>query len=145
MKFKILLIILVLAMILMSAPAMAQPLDRTELFGPPVPREFPSLEHFEKWRDAKLIMYIKGEPYRLPTKTYSPVKDCDDVAEAWQRRALDDGFLVSAQVIEYGRLLGVRVSRSRGAHDGIRANIKNNVYYLDTFAPYEITLVCRRD
>jgi len=138
-------LILLLIVAILATPAYAHPLDRSEQFGPPVPREFPSLEHFTKWRDTELLVYINDTPYRQPTETYSMVKDCDDIAEVWQRRALEDGYLVSAQVIQYGRLLGIRVSQAKGKHDGIRANIKNGVYFLDTYPPYDITYVCPRD
>jgi len=129
----------------MAIPVHAMPLDGTEIPDPPDPREFPSLEFFERWRDAKLLLYIEGRQYRLPTELYSSVKDCDDVAETWQRRALEDGFLLSQQVIRYGKLLGIKVSKTKELHMGCLAIIGNDVYYLDTYAPYDITLVCRRD
>lgn len=138
------LILIALAVFLVATPVYAMPLDGTEIPKPPL-REFPSLEFFEHWRDTKLLLYIHGEPYRLPIKTYSSVKDCDDVAEAWQREALSSGYLVSQQIIEYGKLLGKRVSEAKRKHDGILTMIGNDVYYLDTYPPYRITWVINRD
>ncbi len=108
-------------------------------------REFDSVAELEQWRDDNLVVEIKGVKYRLPTEQYSEEYDCDDIAEAWQRELLADGYLASSQVIWHGELLGVKVSESENPHDGIRVNIGNDVYYLDTFAPYGITRVIGRD
>ncbi len=108
-------------------------------------REFDSVAELEQWRDDNLVVEIKGVKYRLPTEQYSEEYDCDDIAEAWQRELLADGYLASSQVIWHGELLGVKVSESENPHDGIRVNIGNDVYYLDTFAPYGVTRVVGRD
>lgn len=108
-------------------------------------REFESLGEFMEWRGDNLVMEIQGKLYRLPHDQYSEVMDCDDVAEAWQREALADGYLVSQQIIEYGKLLGERVSETKKKHDGILTMIGNDIYYLDTYPPYSITRVASRD
>ncbi len=107
--------------------------------------EFPSKEAFEQWRDRHLLVEINGKQYRLPTPQYSPDYDCDDIAEGWQRRALEDGYLISIQVIRWGRLMGKRVSKSKGRHAGIFLFIGNDSYYQDTLYPYKLTFLGERD
>lgn len=107
--------------------------------------EFDTLEGFEQWRDDNLLIEIQGKKHRLPTDSFSEDYDCDDVAEAWQREALSDGYLMSIQVIDNAVLLGKRVSETHKKHAGCLTMIENGVYYLDTFSPYDITKIINRD
>lgn len=106
-------------------------------------REFESLEELEEWRDDRFC-YIFGEPYLKVTK-YSPIKDCDDVAETWQRQAIDDGFLISMQITYNGKIGKKRVTKATGWHMGCITYIGNDLYYMDTYEPYEITKIGIRD
>ncbi len=107
--------------------------------------EFFSKKAFEQWRDRHLLVEINGRQYRLPTPQYSPDYDCDDIAEGWQRRAYEDGYLISIQVIRNGVLMGKRVSKARGRHAGIFLFIGNDSFYQDTLYPYKLTWLGERD
>ncbi len=108
-------------------------------------RLFTSIEELEEYRDTELLVKISGKWYRMPTDSYSEKEDCDDVAEAWQRKILEDGFLVSQQIINKGYLLGIKVSETKNKHVGIWTMIGNDAVFMDTYSPYKVVDVANRD
>ena len=113
-----------------------------------VPKEvrlFETIEAFEAWRDDRLLITINGKQYRVPTKIYSLKKDCDDVAETWQRWAYEDGYLASQQAVWRGKVCGIKVSQTLGKHMGLMIIIGNEVFFQDTYPPYKLTKFANRD
>ena len=113
-----------------------------------VPKEvrlFETIEEFEAWRDDRLLITINGKQYLVPTETYSLKKDCDDVAETWQRWAYEDGYLVSQQAVWRGKVCGIKVSQTLGKHMGLMVIIGNEVFFQDTYPPYKLTKFANRD
>ena len=113
-----------------------------------VPKEvrlFETIEEFEAWRDDRLLITINGKQYLVPTKTYSPKNDCDDVAETWQRWAYEDGYLASQQAVWRGKVCGIKVSQTLGKHMGLMIIIGNEVFFQDTYPPYKLIKFANRD
>ena len=57
--------------------------------------------------------------------------DCDDYARALRRRALEQGFLMSLQLVSDGEIFGVKVSDFAGPHMGNLSMIGNDIYYIE--------------
>ena len=57
--------------------------------------------------------------------------DCDDRAEALQIRALEQGFLMSQQLIIDGKLYGVKVSDFTERHMGNLTVVGDDIYYIE--------------
>lgn len=86
------------------------------------PRLFESVEQFRAWyEDNKPGILINADPKR---------NDCDDYAEYLQRRALRQGYLLSSQLVEDGKLYGVKVSED-GYHMGNLPMTKDAIYYVE--------------
>jgi len=85
-------------------------------------REFASLEELKKWLADKsatksVFIFVTPEGTQVSSNKY----DCDDYALELQKRALEDGFLMSATIIEKGDQL----------HMINLAVIGNDVYYIE--------------
>jgi hypothetical protein len=118
--------------------------------GKPAPlKEFASLEELKKWCDKNvaLIIVLRAEG---PTDLINPgtcVKtDCDDYAERLQRRAVNDGYIMSQQLVQDGKIFGVPVTDINGYHVGNLTVVGNDVYFIEP-QPYsfQIVRVCSRD
>jgi len=57
--------------------------------------------------------------------------DCDDYARALRRRALEQGFLMSLQLVTDGEIFGVKVSDFARPHMGNLTMIGNDIYYIE--------------
>ena len=98
-------------------------------------REFESLTEFTAWADDKLAVLWPVEE-----------NDCDDYAERFQVLAASDGYLLSCQLVENGRIFGVVVSNSHEPHMGNLAIIKNAIYFIESEPThYRIIRICVRD
>ncbi len=98
-------------------------------------REFASKEELEKWlaekAAGKSIFFFVGPD---GTNVSSDKYDCDDYALDLQKRALNDGYLMSATVIEKGDKL----------HMIDLVTIGNDVYYVEP-QTNEVWFYCNRD
>ena len=98
-------------------------------------REFASLEELKKWLAEKSV--VKSIFFFVTpngTQASSNKYDCDDYALDLQKRALEDGYLMSASVIEkQGQLHMINL-----------ATIGNDVYYIEPQTD-EVWFYCNRD
>jgi len=102
-------------------------------------RYFESLTEFTAWVDDKLVVLF---PINGDTKT----ADCDDYAERLQREAYKDGYFISVQIVETGRIMGKVVSDNEGLHMGNLVMIGNGVYYVEPQPEkFRIIRICDRD
>ena len=70
--------------------------------------------------------------------------DCDDVADAMQRCAMTDGYMMSVVLVDRGgKVYGIRVS-SIVNHAGCMAVAEGTYYYVEPFTG-EITKITERD
>lgn len=106
-------------------------------------REFPSAKFAEEWleENALFIRMVSDETGWWIDKTY----DCDDYALDLQARALNDGYLMSVQLVQDGMIFNKPVSRIGGKHIGCLVVIGNDIYYVESIPPHDMVWVCRRD
>ncbi len=81
-------------------------------------RFFESLPEFTTWLEGKLVYLM-------------PPADCDDYAQRLQVLAYRDSYIISAQLVDKGKINGKIVSDNKKFHDGIRVNIGNKIYYVE--------------
>lgn len=98
-------------------------------------REFASLEELKAWLEEKAVgktifFFTGANGTRLSSGNY----DCDDYALDLQKRALDDGYLMSVTIIEKGGKL----------HMIDLVTIGNDVYYIEPQTD-EVWFYCNRD
>jgi hypothetical protein len=68
--------------------------------------------------------------YLMPSGAYEV--DCDDYASRLQRKALQQGYIMSVQLVEDGQIYGVDVSHIADKyHMGNLAMIGQNIYYVE--------------
>ena len=112
-------------------------------------REFEDLAELTEWLEKNRlpIRIIAGEDGRIdlvnPTSTSQ--YDCDDYAEALQRKALEQGYLMSQQLIINGKVYGVKVSEYTEPHMGNLTTIGNNIYYIESMPPHKVVRITSRD
>ena len=94
-------------------------------------REFDSREELESWRDIHIPIEADYWGY--------------DVADYLVREAISDGYMMSYQVIYRSKIGRRRVSQTFGWHIGCLTIIKGEIYFLDTYPPYDISWVGNRD
>ena len=96
-------------------------------------RFFESLPEFTTWLEGKLVYLM------------TPA-DCDDYAQRLQVLAYRDSYIISAQLVDKGKINGKIVSDNRKFHDGIRVNIGNKIYYVEPQPDlFRIIKICDRD
>ncbi|MFC2038408.1 hypothetical protein ACFLUG_01370 [Chloroflexota bacterium] len=71
--------------------------------------------------------------------------DCDDYSETLQKKALEQGYLMSQQLVLNGRLFGVRVSQNTSPHMGNLAVAGEDIYYVESIPPHKIVKIVSRD
>ena len=102
-------------------------------------REFQDTEELAQWLGKQPIIIVGSGKFN----------DCDDVALGMQWQAYQDGYWVSVQIVEYGKLLGTIVGDiSVRGHMGNLAVIGNDVWYfqkLPWHGGYIIKQVAVRD
>ncbi len=112
-------------------------------------REFEDLAELTEWleKNSLPIRLIAGEDGRIDLLNYKSTSqyDCDDYAEALQRKALEQGFLMSQQLVLNGQVYGVKVSKYTGPHMGNLAVIGNNIYYIESIPPHSVVIITSRD
>jgi len=99
--------------------------------------EFPSKEALESWCQENIAVLMCDDPDKA---------DCDDYAEYLQRKAAEDGYLLSVCPVMDGKVYGVKVTDVPGAHMGNLAMIGNEIYYIEPQpGEYQIVFVTYRD
>jgi len=83
-------------------------------------REYETLAEFTAWVEDNLVVL-------LPERTF----DCDDYAENLQIEAYRDGYLLSCQVVDGGKLFGVTVSSDKRPHMGNLVMIDNDIFFVE--------------
>ena len=112
-------------------------------------REFKDLGELTEWlkNNGLPIRIIADEDgnidllHRKSTSQY----DCDDYAEALQRKALEQGFLMSQQLVLNGQVYGRKVSEYTEPHMGNLTVIGNAIYYIESVPPHNIVRITSRD
>lgn len=101
-------------------------------------REFESSGQLAEWARNTIT-------YLMPSGVYEV--DCDDYATRLQRKAMQEGYKLSVQLIEDGKLLEVDVSSQPDIHMGNLAIIGNSIYYVEPLPGDNFTVikVCNRD
>ena len=91
-------------------------------------RNFKDLEELERWlRDRNNTTTVRFQ------QTDS-IMDCDDYALEMQRKALEDGYIVSFEIIgasEYNQLFSYTLPPGQSLHAINLAIIGNSVYYIE--------------
>ena len=89
---------------------------------------FETVEEFEKWVENNHGLINVGQVlFKFPDN----MNDCEDQADRWQQRALEDGYLVSVCPVNNGYVFKTRVG-SQKYHVGLWTSIGNNYYYWDS-------------
>lgn len=88
-------------------------------------RNFSTLDELENWVNNRAIYYFNREALTV---------DCDDFAAEMQQEALEDGYIMSFDIIsisEYNELFSVSLPASQSLHAINLAIIGNSVYYIE--------------
>lgn len=112
-------------------------------------REFENLAQLIEWLEKNtlpmVILFDKDGRIDFHNPKLTSSYDCDHYAEALQRKALQQGFLMSQQVLLNGTLCGIKVSRYTEPHMGNLTVIGNDVYYVESVPPHKVVKVAKRD
>ncbi len=113
-------------------------------------REFESPEALAEWGAQQPLLYMwttentTGGGFRW---TYKINPDCDEQAEYLQRRALNDGYLVSQAIVnKNGYIANTYVADVKGNyHVGLITAIGNQWEYMDSFTREVVRIQLVRD
>ena len=104
------------------------------------PQHFESFEEMQQWTRnwvlTKLPIVIgdSNSPWQLTLRgsdLHSDYWGCDDIAEAMQRDALKDGYILSKALVDYeGKVYGVKVS-SVGNHAGNLGSTEGAYWFIE--------------
>ncbi len=112
-------------------------------------REFEDLEELTEWlkNNSLPIRLIAGEDGRIDLVNPKSTSqyDCDDYAEDLQKKALEQGLLMSQQLLIEGQVYGVKVSEYTEPHMGNLTVIGNNIYYIESMPPHNVVRITSRD
>ena len=112
-------------------------------------REFKDLAELVEWlkKNSLPIRLIADEDGKIDFLNHKSTSqyDCDDYAEALQIKALEQGFLMSQQLVLNGKVYGVRVSKYTEPHMGNLTVIGNNIYYIESIPPHSVVKITSRD
>lgn len=122
---------------------------KTEKIVPPDFRVFNSEEELVQWLDSEClpIRIVAGSTgtVNLMTPGATPQYDCDDYAEALQKKALEQGYLMSQQLVANGSLFGVRVTQWTEPHMGNLTMVGDDIYYVESIPPHKVVRIVSRD
>ena len=85
-------------------------------------KEFPSKEALDAWCRENIAVLMCDDATQA---------DCDDYAEYLQRKAVEDGYLLSVCPVMDGMVYGAKVTDIPGAHMGNMAMVGNEIYYIE--------------
>ena len=71
--------------------------------------------------------------------------DCDDYAIELQRKALEQGYIISLQLINNGFLNGVVVSPHKEPHMACLAIVEKSIYYIESIPPHKVVYITNLD
>jgi len=112
-------------------------------------REFEDLTELKGWleENALPIVLIAGKDGKVDFRNSKSTSqyDCDDYAEDLQRKALEQGFLMSQHLILKGKIFGVKVTKITEPHMGNLTIIGNDIYYIESIPPHSIARITGRD
>ena len=111
--------------------------------------EFKDLAELTEWleKNSLPIQIIADEDGRIDLVNPKSTSqyDCDDYAEALQIKALEQGYLMSQQLVLNGRVYGVKVSEYTEPHMGNLTTIGSNIYYIESIPPHKVVRITTRD
>ena len=100
-------------------------------------QNFESTQELQAWINnwvitrMPIVIEYFGVSIALRGEKYSIYQDCDDFAEAMQRDALKDGYLISVILIDSsGTIFGIKVTNLAN-HAGILAVAENTYWYVE--------------
>ncbi len=131
-------------------PGEAEPVAAAAAANPAAPvtlREFSGEAELADWAQRTVARFKeqdKTSPPIAPKLVPTSLWDCDDYSERIQRQALNDGYLVSMQLITKGTLLGAKVTNYVEDHMGNITIIGNWVYYIEPMDGH-VALICPKD
>ncbi len=112
-------------------------------------RVFENVMELERWLEENrlpIVVIANTSGYlNLINPAASNQYDCDDYAEDLQRKALQQGFLMSQQLVIDGRVYGVQVSTNPRGHMGNLAIAGDYIYYVNSTPPHKIVKIVSRD
>lgn len=112
-------------------------------------REFEDLAELTEWleKNSLPIVLIAAKDGRIDLLNPGSTSqyDCDDYAEALQRKALEQGYLMSQQLVLNGKVYGVKVSEYTEPHMGNLTVIGNDIYYIESMPPHNVVRITSRD
>ncbi len=112
-------------------------------------RVFENVMELERWLEENRLPIVattnKSDYISLVNSDASDRYDCDDYAEDLQRKALQQGFLMSQQLVIDGRVYGVQVSTNPRGHMGNLAIAGDYIYYVNSTPPHKIVKIVSRD
>ena len=103
-------------------------------------REFSSPDELREWLKVNHLYFVLKP--NAPSFTLDPKYNCNEYARDLQKKALDSGFILSAQLINSGYLMGQQVTTITGPHVGLIASIGNAYYYVESLPPHEVSFIC---
>jgi len=104
-----------------------------------IPKDFDSLDELKSWVDGweannkPIAVSILNRTFVIVgnKELYSQYWDCDDIAEAMQRDALRDGYLMSVALVDKdGKIYDTRVSELT-SHVGVVVVADDTYYYVE--------------
>lgn len=100
-------------------------------------QEFPDLATLTQWANDHLVnLWFVGDT----------VADCDDYAARLQLEAYKDGYIMSVQLVQDGKLFGKNISNYTEAHMGNLVMVGNDIYFVEPQPKYfRVVFVCHRD
>lgn len=111
--------------------------------------EFKDLAELTEWleKNSLPIQIIADEDGRIDLVNPKSTSqyDCDDYAEALQIKALEQGYLMSQQLVLNGQVYGHRVSEYTEPHMGNLTTIGSNIYYIESIPPHKVVRITTRD
>ena len=112
-------------------------------------RVFKDVMELEGWLEENRLPLIlvadKNGSVNFVEPKVSDRYDCDDYAENLQRKALQQGFLMSQQLILSGKIYGVKVSTKTEGHMGNLAIAGDAIYYINSYPPHNVVKIVNRD
>lgn len=112
-------------------------------------REFEDLTELKGWLEENTlpIVLIAGKDGKVDFRNSKSTSqyDCDDYAEDLQRKALEQGFLMSQHLLLKGKIFGVKVTKITEPHMGNLTVIGNDIYYIESLPPHSVARIVGRD
>lgn len=117
-----------------------------------VPKDFDNLDDLKQWvsnweiENKPIAITVLNKTFVLAgnDELYSRYWDCDDLAEAMQRDALRDGYLVSTCLVDGRGMVYERKVSNQEWHTGCMTMVGNIFYFIEPLTG-GIVLIIERD